>query len=505
MNSSRTRSLLRLLLVLAAAVLPWVFLILWVPWAEQDFPLIDDWAFARGAYSFYRGEGIDYQRWASMPLLGQWLWAAPFLMLFGESHRVLRMATLVLSCLGLLAFHDLMRRRAEVSPPVAAFATACLAWSPFFFLLSGTFMTDVPALSFSLIALALYARAMDGNGFLPLAGAAVVALVAAATRQNTIAAPLTAGVLLFRSPYRARPLWIAAVAVPVSAAFALHFWLNTRSDVVPLHAQPPTLERIVWLGFTSAHYLGLMVAPVLLLIPSRDWGKVFWTALALMTVGAVVLAFSGRSLQPEGLFPYLEDIVTARGTYVTLEGNRRPALFSLEAHLLPTALGCWFAAALVARMAAQGRTLLDRPLVLFSLLQLGALVISPKLYDRYLLSLVPGALCIAALGQQPPRWKRGITALVLLGGLSLCLAHDWFSWNAARWVLGRRAVAHGIKGEAIQGGMEWNHWHPRVGPSHYRMSLTEHRHAVTIDSQPFTLWLPPRKGAVYLLSFPLNR
>src|SRR5436190_22723182 len=129
--------------VLALAVLPWLLICASVPWRQQDFPLIDDWAFARGAYSFAHGEGIHYQHWASLPLLGQWLWAVPFLWVGGESHLTLRASTIVLSLLGLVAFHDLMRRQPGVSPRLAAFATVGLAWNPYFFLLSGTFMTDV--------------------------------------------------------------------------------------------------------------------------------------------------------------------------------------------------------------------------------------------------------------------------------------------------------------------------------------------------------------------------
>ena len=43
-----------------------------------------------------------------MPQLGQWLWACPFVWLFGPSHVTLRLSTLVLSWLGLAAFYDLL-------------------------------------------------------------------------------------------------------------------------------------------------------------------------------------------------------------------------------------------------------------------------------------------------------------------------------------------------------------------------------------------------------------
>jgi hypothetical protein len=553
MRLARTRpALLGLAFALVVAGLPWAVVLAAIPPARQDFPLIDDWAFWRGAVTFFRGEGIDYQSWASMPLLGQWVWTVPFLAVLGPSHLAARAATVVLSWFALWAFFDLLRRGEKVSTPVAAFATACLAWNPYFFLLSGTYMSDVPALSFSLIALALYARALDGGRWLLLAAAVAVALAGVATRQNAIAAPLAAGVLLLGSRYRAPRLWIRllwfaaaalAVALPVVAALALHAWLGRRHDVVPLQARWPEPDWIVWLVFTSLHYLGLMAAPLLVLVPAR-LGRVFWAALLVMGVGAACVAVVGQPWPHEGVFPYLEDVIMARGTYVMMEGDR-PPLFSWGLRLVPTALGCVCAAAWIARaseasaevglhppalfsllklvalklvtlvshpyrfllelvaLAARLYRLLGKlhPLVIFSLLQLGLLLVAPKFYDRYLLPLAVGALAVAARRYGPPRWPAGLVTLGLLGGLSVCLMHDWLSWNAARWELGRRAAASPdrIEPQDIEGGMEWDHTYRPTHPRHYRLSLSPSPAEVAVDVQPYTLWLPPRTGRIYLL------
>jgi hypothetical protein len=499
MNPARTRPVvLAALAVLTVTVAPWVVILATIPAGEQNFPLIDDWAFHRGACAFCRGEGIDYQHWASMPLLGQWLWACPFLGALGESHVATRASTVVLSWLGLWAFHDLLRRQEGTPAPVALFATACLAWNPYYFLLSGTFMSDVPALAFSLIALALYARALDAGRFLMLATATVFALLAVATRQSAVAAPLTAAAMLIRSRHRARPLWPAAVAVPIVATFVTHSWLQRRPDVVPLHARWPDPSHVTWLLFTSALYVGLMTLPLLALLPLRRPGRVFWGSFACMTAGAIGVALIGEQPGHGGIFPYLDDVLTARGPYFKMEGER-PPLLPWSVWFVPTALACVCAAALIARGAAAVREVGVHPLVIFSALQLGELVGSPKLYDRYLLPLVVGALAVAARASSPPRWRIGLVALVLLGSLSVCLMHDWLSLNAARWDLGHRAEVDGIKPGDVQGGMEWDHFYPRTGAAHYRLSLSPSPPAVVVDAQPYRLWLPPRSGNVYLL------
>ena len=52
-----------------------------------------------------------------------------------------------------------------------------------------------------------------------------------------------------------------------------------------------------------------------------------------------------------------------------------------------------------------------------------------------------------------------MVALGLLVAGSISLMHDWLTWNAARWELGRRAIARGVDPEDIEGGLEWNGWH----------------------------------------------
>ena len=503
MSISRTKTILRsLAFFLVVAVSPWVVIDTAIPFSAQDFPLIDDWAFTHGAYAFFHNHELDYQNWGSLPLLGQWLWSLPFLAVLGDSHLTTRVSTIVLSWLGLWAFYALLRRQTGVSPSRAAFATACLAWNPYFFVLSGTFMTDVPALSFALIALALYAHALDSGRLLSLAAAFLAASAAVATRQNALAAPLTAGVMLLLSGYRTKPLWIAAVAVPTVLTFVLDAWLHSRPDVVPLHARVPNLDDVCWLAFTSAHYLGLLTIPLLLLLPPARLGKVFWAVLAIMAAAASWLVLMLPSYQHEGVFPYIGDLFLPSGTYVRM-GNDRIPLFSRHVRLLPTALGCVCAAVLSARVAEQGWRLASRPLVIFSLLQLAALAIAPKYYDRYLLPLVPGAVALAVGEPGRPWWKAGLAALLVLGGLSVCLMHDWLSWNAARWELGRRAaVVHGIEPGDIRGGFEWDHYYPRSHSSHYRLALSPSRSCATIDVEPYTLWFPPRKRAMYLEQLP---
>ena len=284
--------------------------------------------------------GWTTRHWASLPLLGQWLWSVPFLAALGESHLALRVSTVVLSWLGLWAFYDLMRRQEGASPGVAAFAAACLAWNPYFFLLSGTFMTDVPALAFALVALAGYARRWPAEASCPWRRRRWRHWRRRPPARTPSRRPWRPGCCCSAPPTGPGRSGSLPSRCPSSPASPSTPGCATRADVVPLHAQLPDVERVVWLAFTGALYLGLMAAPLLLLVRGPRPGKVFWGSLAALAAGAASLVLAAGSSRHEGVFPYLEDVLTARGTYVTLEGAGRPPVSSWEMRLVPTVLGC---------------------------------------------------------------------------------------------------------------------------------------------------------------------
>jgi Dolichyl-phosphate-mannose-protein mannosyltransferase len=512
-GTSRSRSSLVFAVgLLAGLAVLWSTLFLAIRPDEQNFPLNDDWAFARGAFTLARGNGINYSHWSSMPQVGQWLWAWPFIEIFGESHAALRFSTVVLSLLGVLAFFDLLRQ-AGLAPGRAAFGAACLALNPLFFELSGTFLTDVPALAFSLIALALYGRAFAlTSSNLPramdaLAFAVIVAVLGAISRQNTITVPFAAGLVLLTHPrLRFHPAWWLAVAVPAAAACAAHAWLKTRPDHYALLSKPDIdLGRLVLLAFTITHYMGLTALPVLAFEANpQSWRNkgvivLFAIALLLMAGGAVFYFCDGEDSAlrdwwngwaPDGFwalfndktvrrdtFPYLTNMLTRWGPFDENEivMGDRPVLLGAAVRIGLTVLGCVAGAALVVRAVGRLRTGgWKNLLTLFAVLHLPFLLLPYVIFDRYYIVFMPAALYLAtnphvetaAVERRvlPMRRILGMMTLAVVGLFSLGLMHDWLAGNAARWTLGGRALEKGIAASDIEGGFEWNGWHAPVPP-----------------------------------------
>lgn len=520
-----------LLLPLTLSAVAWVVVFASFPPPYQSFPLIDEWAFGQEAIDFARGAGVHYDGWASMPLLGLWLWSAPFVAALGHNLFVLRLSTIVLGWLGLIALDDLLRQL-KIPAWQAAFATAAFALNPIFFLSQGTYMTDVPAVSFALIALCLYGRAMQRDNGICLAAATLAAILGVVTRQHVIAAPVTAGIVLAQSPQlRRRPAWWAAIALPVVIGVMTHVWFVSRKDSQPMPPEAPTLFRLAFTPWFILHTLGLATLPVLLLDPwPRSWLR-FGTALAIALGIAFFWYRHSDYFIFDGLYPYTSGYVDPHGVYCMVTGAMKTdEMLTLHAEVLLTLLGCIGAAALVDRLPQHNRD--GELLMVFGLLQTIPLFLTRSLYDRYVILLIPTALYVALSDRVPaPAWWRlrrlpAELAVILFAFVSLGMMHDWLAWNKARWELGRRALERGIHPWDIEGGFEWNGFYaPRPVPRRrpevrrkremiilgftaeqfhhvrgvYALSFSVLPHTTPIDAEPFRLWLKRGLRQFYLV------
>lgn len=547
-------SLSPFLLVLLASLLAWSILFVAVPPSQQNFPLIDDWAFGRGALLFAVGQGIHYGNWASMPQLGQWLWAYPFLRLLGPSFFSLRVSTLFLSWLGLWAFYDLLRQE-KWPRDRAALATALMAFHPLFFLLQGTFMTDVPALSFALGALACYGRARQRQRIVWLIAAVAAALFAVLTRQNTVAVPLVFGFFLLRdSRLRSCPLWWLSALVPAGVGVAIHFWFQRRSDIIPVDPRPLPPHALLLFPFVLVHWCGLTTLPLLLWQPRIGSRRLVVGAFVALVLNAAYWFGRGPFTSDlDGLFPYTGTILTPWGASSgDLSVGERPLLLTDALRVALTLLGCLGGALFLDRATTvlhpKHRSALgNNPLVLFSLLQMPFVVIAPALWDRYLFPVIlPGALVLAgtetrSTEREAAAWWRcmAVVWVGIMGIFSVGVMHDWLTWNAAAWNLGRRALARSIDPLDIEGGMEWDGWHQaaQAQPQHrtwremfsplsireragaergftlpttrvwfphvrgrYALSFSPLPNTVLVDAEPYRLWFLSGEHRIYLLA-----
>src|SRR3989344_5642612 len=141
-----------------------------------DFPLNDDWVHAWSVKKFLDGEGLRLLPYAGPLLYFQVLLGAGAAKLFGFSFVTLRLVTLACALVAIWSLWSILRQ-ARVSAKNAFLLVAALAVNPWFVNLSLTFMTDVSALAFLLLASALMIKGFDRDrrGWIILANLADVA------------------------------------------------------------------------------------------------------------------------------------------------------------------------------------------------------------------------------------------------------------------------------------------------------------------------------------------
>jgi hypothetical protein len=484
-----------------------------IVWPVGNFPLNDDWAFARTVKRFLESREYYPTPWAAMPLLTQTLWGTLFCLPAGFSFHALRCSTLVMSFAGLLLTY-LALRYVQPSRWVAVLGTLTLAFNPIYFSLSNTFMTDVPFTALLIgAAFFLFRHLKDGSNLDAIIGSAL-ALAATLSRQLALAIPVSYAVCVIWSRHFKNGWWARAVApllLSVGALIAYQHWMRTTGRL-PASFDKMNL-RVFWmlsdpqliLTGLSSHagiamlYLGLFAAPVTVLLLPDIWASRKVPKAFLTAAGAAVcfmLIFTGDLVYLRPPMPSVGNILIAQGIGpLTLNGALGSAAATLPSVGKPFWFGvsiisaaggalllAWAAASMVRRWRSYCVLTLPIELaarVFFLFCLFGYLFPISVVggWDRYFLPAVPFLLLAVPSSTAPNfpiadrrqtlepcpafRYKTFSALLIMFMAVySICGTHDYLNWNRARWRALNDLMANGkTKPEDVDGGFEFNAWY----------------------------------------------
>ena len=479
-------------------------------------PHNDDPSMRRVALGLLNSGRLELNGWTSMTLVGQIAFVQPFLWATGGGPWGFALATMSLATVGIVAGYTLVRR--ILSVPRATVAVLGVLLFPGFLLNTTSFMTDVPAWAMSTACLALGAAALDRQGtgrWRCLIGALLVGWFAFSIREFAIAAPLAVLVATAASePGSRRPYWIAGVALLAACAatylFAVHL---PGQHEAPLELISSATIRGLSRGFAT---LALVLSPALVLGAAAWWrrwrppevvlgvviGMLVYRAplTTLLRTGWSSRVLVGNLLEPAGSLgvgelaggrPLLFVSLTwqvlntvallaaiglcavaagAAGAYVRRVRRRRHdgrglGAFAVDAGSTIGLLAV-FAALYGGAIFSWGFVVItfDRYLWLL-VLPLYALLLSRPASDARVDVAIAAEPELARGGPRPASVLDGLAvglSAILLAGLaatSLVLLVNADSFDAARWRMGERAVAHGIAPGAVDAGLEWVAFH----------------------------------------------
>src|SRR5688572_25565062 len=502
----------------------------------HNTPFIDDWVYAWPVERLLKGGDLRVLDYSGSLNAVQILWGTLFCLPFGFSFAALRIATWVVGLLGLWGMYLLLRDQG-VTRRDALLGTGCLGAYPIYFILSFSFMTDVPLVACVIWGTLAFLRAIRRRSNAWLWMAVGVSCAAVGIRVVGAALPIAMALTLLidREGWgrrKARFLWPATALV----FFAVMAWWFQRhvevvADLTWVINSPVSRLRLLeeWalrllplMSVCAATFLagalGLALLPVSAAIVERCRLGVVIIVLVVLCAAVATLLSVGVSHSPPLIGGQTWWPGELGATEPLVPDYDRPATPAWWVSLV-TAVTLTSASVLVERSARR----LDTPDTFLLLQMFGQFLLVALLwlfYDRYALVLVPVALVLALRGGPIVR-PRITGALVIVGVLvSLVGVRDHLEYNRALWTAVAHLEAMGIKPADFDGGYIVNGWlqyaHPErarrdpagsvqvpgvnssAATSLYRISNRATPEWKVIASVPYRRWAT-RSGSVYVL------
>jgi hypothetical protein len=508
----------------------------------QNTPFVDDWVYAWPVENLLKTQQLRILEYSGAINLPQVLWGAIFTLPSGFSFTALRISTFVLSLVSLSGLY-LLLRQLELPRRAALFPVAVLAAYPIFFILSFTFMTDVPFIACFIAASLALVVGLRQQSTAWLAIAATFIAASIGMRFVGLASAAAFGmVLLFHTgTWGRRCLWLALIP-PAFFVFLLlwqHYYVVRPADITWVDTSPAARLRglpyvvpllpsmtVVAVGFLSGA-VGMGLLP--LAVSMLDRKTILRAALVLAILGP--LAGLGLFLSLQAKMPFFLPFVF--GSTWTLDelgesmslvpGYTNPFNAPQWVYLSLGALGWSSTSVLLASLMRRPSTIdwFFIWTIVFAILMAAGLWL---FYDRYALPVIVPLLVLVAAGKKQPRVTLAIPILALFAALSIIQTRDHLAYNAALFSALQQLRDFGALDSEINGGYVINGWnqyaHPENAPKdeagaaqiprlnannklRYEISNSLSPNAKLLASVPFHRWIW-RSGQLYILDFGTN-
>ncbi|MCC6849904.1 MAG: glycosyltransferase family 39 protein [Deltaproteobacteria bacterium] len=485
---------------------------------RADVPILDDWCYAISVEELLRGLPLRVSPWSStFPPVHLW-WGALFARVGGFSFTTLRLSTLALWLAGTLGAYGTLRALG-VRTAVAFVGVVAFALHPVGFVLAFSFMTDVPFVALSWLALwALVVGLRREREPVMLAGLAL-AVVAFFVRPVAIVLPagLFVGALaLDRAALRFRAALYATATVAVMAVVSV-----ALTRLFPWAGDGGVQYRVMRLAFvllvapavyaeaalSMLAHVGLAVLPLLVAFGPPPRRGAWLGALGLIAAAVAVSPFAEASVSAVK-FAHTATFEELGAARPLLQGAppRDPA--RAAATLVATALGLAAAAILLARVAAAlrpgGRLRRAEWACVggFGLASFGLCFVLWFFYDRYYLPLVMAGAVLALGDTTAPvaPWRRGLAAaaFALVALADVTGTRDMLAYARAVGATAAELRAAGVPELALDAGYAENGWrlyaHPERLPAGKTPELDVPHVTARADGLPWVIANAPLPG-----------
>jgi hypothetical protein len=470
-----------------------------------DFPLNDDWAYGWSVKTLLETGTFRLSDWAAANLLSQVLWGALFCLPFGFSFTALRISTLVLGLVGVLAVYGLLRE-VKIAPSISLLAAFITMLNPIYFGMSNSFNSDIPSFTFVVVSLYFIVRGLQRDSNVELGLGILFSFIAILNRQSSfVTLPALGLALIVKRGFTLRVAILAFVPTVLGLLLNTLYsqWLRSTGQLSVLYSFQINqllatfsnrFTRIVstYLGnlLIVLVYLGLFLLPFLI-VNFRKWFiacSVFQKRLSIFIVlsgsalGTAYLAkrnqmpFIGNVLEQFGMGPQSLD-----GYYAFLSSTDQTIIG--RAWRVLTILGTIGASLIISYLLFAVFRLLNKdqkseltqPWFIALKLVTACLYFSaiggiPQgvWFDRYLIFLLPILMMLIAVLSTNDHQKRlnfktisiAWIIVLLFGAFTIAATHDYLASHRTRWQSLNDLMEYSkVLPEQIDGRFEFNGWY----------------------------------------------
>ncbi|QDV18633.1 hypothetical protein Pan153_32930 [Gimesia panareensis] len=459
-------------------------------WPIGEYAILDDWAFVKSLEHLYSNGELVVLDWNPMSLTGHLLWGLPWVLTFGFSFTITKIAVGVAGLILILAFYECLLING-INPRLACLSCAALSLNPLFLFHTTLFMTDITSLMWSwlsILCLLLVITDQTKVRWRELTAGSVLWGIAYLTRQHGIAIPLA--FFLHLIIFQRDRFTVKYIAV----AFAPGLWIllnglgyqslsqgsttsfETSASLVNNFLFHPPWLKLPWIGWSYAVYAGLFCGPIVLAtvtIPRRV--PATHRMIIIATATAFVIGFWCHASMNGSTFPYIRNVITSWGMFEpnAFVAGDLPRLWGSEIGDLIGLIGAVSVAGMLwllffvntPSVAARQKNKLPMSFlkILFGL-QIGYVIAtSPILFDRHLLLIAPTVIALAA-GAVPRShmtrlWPIAILWIVCYGVYGIVKSHDIHAISRSVFLAAEDVRKTGVPANQIDGGYAFDGWY----------------------------------------------
>ncbi len=458
-------------------------------WPIGEYVLLDDWAFVKSLEHLYLYGDIVILDWNPMSLMGHLLWGLPWVLAFGFSFTITKIAVGVAGIVLILTLYECLLING-VNSRLACLSCAALSMNPLFLFHTTLFMTDITSLMWSWLSILCILLVINDQKKVRWGILVVGSMlwgIAYLTRQHGIAIPLAffLHLILFqRDRFNAKY---------ITFAFAPGLWIlinglgyhslsqdsttsfDTSASLVKDFLFAPPWFELPWIGWSYAIYAGLFCGPVVLATATIPRKIPVTVSVFFALISSAFMAGHWCHASMSGAtFPYIRNVITSWGMFephAFVIGDR-PRLWSSEAGDLIGFFGVVSVVGMLWLFFVVNNPLIKRKkkslpmsflIILFGL-QVGYVIAtSTILFDRHLLLIAPTVIAIvvgAAHQSHVTRlWPVAVLWIAVYGIYGIVTSHDIHAISRAVFLAAEEVKASGVSVDHIDGGYAFDGWY----------------------------------------------